>query len=569
VSLTIVHQAGIVAGMTTKSETKGTAERPVEKLAFSYRRYSSQNQTENSSLERQRQENETVCLEKGWKLIDLPPDKGVSAYKITDLDEQMAANFHKGTLGAFLKRVKKGEIPKGSVLMVERLDRFSRNYFDLVFPVWLELLQSGIEIFSSVSRTLYTLEEIRKNPMLAAMALIELANANKYSQELGNKITKSFNIRLALCQQGMKMNLGSWTPRWIDFIGDSTKPGQFKLNDHAKTIERICLEYLSGQSMYKIARGLIADKVPTLLGGKWAQGTVANLLRHQGLTGNIVIKGIELKNYYPALITQIQFNKLQAKLSENRQRKGGAGASDYIANLFRNRCRCALCGETITTAKSSSSRLYTCKGKRVGKCSSKYSIKVEDLERDFFLDFLQSTPKALLTKNTTEHSDKAATLQATIAKLDKGIADLTELVGIKPIEEIKSKLLKRDNEREQVKNEMVKLNTTMLSSTNAPKAFLDIQLLLDTLGTEEAVKHIEKNMRMVSEEEMIRISDEQDAKAMATLRDNSVRQRLLQLLPSIVKGLVIDTTKKQYAIVSHNGSQSDWRKVPTPRAVFC
>jgi hypothetical protein len=47
-----------------------------------------------------------------------------------------------------------------------------------------------------------------------------------------------------------------------------------------------------------------------------------------------------------------------------------------------------------------------------------------------------------------------------------------------------------------------------------------------------------------------------------TLKDNSVRKRLLQSLPSIVSHLVINLEKNAYAVVYHNGKQSEWREVP-------
>ena len=109
--------------MKVKTVNKSTA-----KLAYSYRRFSSKNQTDNTSLQRQLEMAQDVCQEKGWKLIDLPPDEGVSAYKVTDDDGEMAANFHKGNLGIFLGKVRRKEISVGSVLILERLDRFSRNY---------------------------------------------------------------------------------------------------------------------------------------------------------------------------------------------------------------------------------------------------------------------------------------------------------------------------------------------------------------------------------------------------------------------------------------------------------
>jgi resolvase-like protein len=75
-------------------------------LAYSYRRFSSKNQTDNTSLQRQLEMAQEVCRERGWKLIDLPPDEGVSAYQVAD-DGEMAANFHKGNLGIFLNKVRK------------------------------------------------------------------------------------------------------------------------------------------------------------------------------------------------------------------------------------------------------------------------------------------------------------------------------------------------------------------------------------------------------------------------------------------------------------------------------
>ena len=316
--------------MNTKSLPKQTA----GKLAYSYRRFSSAAQTDNTSLSRQLEMAQAICIEKGWTLIDLPPDAGVSAFK--------GLNKIKGTLGTFLNKVKAGEIPKGSVLIIEKMDRFSRNEIDLVIPDFLSLLQSGVEIFSCVDRTHYTLADIRTNPMTLTYAVMAMGMANDYSKSLGGRVIKSVDIKLAKAQQGQKLQLGSWMPRWIDFVGNDKQPGQFKFNAHADTIRRIATDYANGKSMYQIAIELTREKVPSLLGGKWAQGTIANLVAHQCLLGDITIKGIKLKNYYPAVITQAQWDKLQAKLRENRSRKG---AGEYVANLFRNRVKCAIVGE--------------------------------------------------------------------------------------------------------------------------------------------------------------------------------------------------------------------------------
>jgi DNA invertase Pin-like site-specific DNA recombinase len=555
--------------MTTKTQTERVL---VPKLAFSYRRFSSKNQTDNTSLQRQLEMAQAVCSEKGWSLIDLPPDASVSAYKITDLDGNKAANFHKGNLGAFLEKVRRGQIPKQSVLILERLDRFSRQYWDVVYPVWLELLQSGVEIYNCVAHTHYTLQSIRDNPMVAGMALMEMANANDYSKSLGQRITKGFSIKLADCQKGIKLSIGSWLPHWLDYVGNPKGGGEFIPNKHATTIQRIVSEYLSGKGIYTIARGLIADNVPTLKRGKWAQGHIAHILHSEALTGTLIIKGVKLERYLPAIITETQHDKLRAKLRENKNRKGGNGGSDTIANLFRNRAKCFHCKGTL----SGDSGYYLCRARQLGSCSSKHSVRLKDIEMDFFLHYLQQSPKELLlTQNTPEHTEKVASIQTSIGHLDNEIAKIMELTASLPITELRTKLTTLENKRQTAKSELDKLNNSIITSQNVPKAFLDIKALFKSLTTHPVIKltkgssgHLEgPDIDQVWAEHWETVDRATQGLTLAetiitdTLKDNDTRKRLLGLLPSIVKGLVIDTTNKQYAVVNHNGQQSDWRKV--------
>lgn len=556
-----------------------TARLPVSKLAYSYRRYSSSQQRDGSSLERQLEMAQAICSEFGWTLIDLPPDAGISGFKITDGEEQKAANLHKGALGSFLKKVNDGQVPRGSVLIIEKMDRFSRNYVDLVLDVFGNLLRAGIEIYSCVDRTHYTLADIRgpKGAMLLQYAVMAMAMANDYSKSLGERIKSAVELRLAKCQQGLKMDLGSWNPRWIDFVGEHKQPGTFKENHNAHTIRRIVKEYLVGESMYSIAKGLIRDGVPTLAGGKWCQGTIGHILGNKTLLGDLELKGTIIKGYFPAAITQTQYTRLQAKLKENKERRGGSAHSDYIANLFRNRCKCAHCGGTITTIKVSrcSHHLYTCKTKRLGKCPSEWSLRVSAVEQDFFLNFLQQAPEGLLNQSTPEHADKVAEVQADIARYDREIKTLALLHQKVPIDELSAQLREKEELRQRAKAELVRLNSVVIAGQNAPKALMDIRAVFSRLRSYPVIK-LERGPSGYFEgpdiDEVWEKHWEEVDEAVAklgkyekaitdTLKDNSVRNRLLQLLPSIVKGLVIDTTKKRYAVVFHNGKQSDWRSV--------
>jgi DNA invertase Pin-like site-specific DNA recombinase len=526
--------------MTTKSKVS-------VKLAYSYRRFSSKQQSDGSSLARQLEMAQDVCTANGWQLVDLPPDQGVSAYKV-DAGGLMAANMHKGNLATFLERANAGDIKRGSVLIIEKLDRFSRNYYDVVFPVWLNLLQSGIEIFSCVSRTHYTLQIIRQNPMLAGMALIEMANANEYSSGMANRITKAFSMRIAEAAKGKRMNFGGWQPRWVDFNGDKGQAGEFSLNGHAATVRRIVGEYIGGASMCGISKGLIRDKVANLRGGKWGQGTVRSILQSELLIGTMEVKGVRLERYYPAVISNEQYAQLRARLADNRERKGGGAKSERIASLFRNRCKCSKCGGTIT----SSSTYYYCRGRTNGTCGTRGTIRIDALEMDFFGLFLQEHPITLLGRRAVKSNGTIAALKARIRDLDKSIEDAAALVGKLPIKALESKLTALVKEREDAGREIEAHNLKMMSGAAAPVAFDSIKATLsafaklpgDYAGTRE-------------ESAMVKVIEQ----LRAQLGDPETRKKLLGLIPGLVAHLVVDVEAKRYRIASHSGELSAWRQL--------
>src|SRR6516162_1889468 len=89
--------------------------------AYSYKRFSTPAQEQGDSLRRQ------TALADAWSARTGVPldtelnltDRGVSAYT--------GANRDVGNLGAFLRAVEDGTVPRGSWLLVESLDRLSRE----------------------------------------------------------------------------------------------------------------------------------------------------------------------------------------------------------------------------------------------------------------------------------------------------------------------------------------------------------------------------------------------------------------------------------------------------------
>jgi DNA invertase Pin-like site-specific DNA recombinase len=93
------------------------------KQCFSYIRFSSSKQAAGDSQKRQTQIAPRIAAEKGWTLReDLNiADLGLSAYKKQNI----------GSLKAVQAAAESGNIPKGSVMIIEALDRLTSSLSDL------------------------------------------------------------------------------------------------------------------------------------------------------------------------------------------------------------------------------------------------------------------------------------------------------------------------------------------------------------------------------------------------------------------------------------------------------
>lgn len=476
--------------------------------AYSYRRFSTGRQSSGTSLERQLELATDVCRERGWTLVDLPADKGISAFK--------GANLHIGALGNFIEKVNKGQVETGSVLIVEKMDRFSRDYVDLVLPKFLELLQSGVSFYSCFEDELYTLEDIRNRPSTLQNALSAMASANNYSRTLSKRISKAIDIKLAKAKDGKKVNITGMIPRWIKFVGGKGQEGKFIETDHAETVRRIVKEYLHGYSMLAISRRLIADNVPMPDSGtKWRQGSIHAILKSSALTGHVNVKGVELKNYIPAIISEDEFNQLQAKLYQSRDKRGGTLRGDKILNVFRGIIFCKHCGGHINIAlspgkKVDGKRIKTtylkCQNARYGKCDCMDMMRYDEFEQQFFgWHFgVLSDIVGKEEKNKQADIDKLTGQKVQIEKRIQSILGLVDL-GLPQV-------------REELQGCKVQLET------------------------------IDKEIKLISIKETARktVIDISTKKLVEDLNNQDNRRQLLNVLPNIVERIEVDLRTKQY-----------------------
>ncbi len=103
---------------------------------YSYRRFSTPEQSKGDSARRQLKEAQDWCNQNGHKLSDDKFfDEGISAFHGKNKDE--------GDLKRFISLVETKKIPSGSVLIVEDFARFSRLPISMAVGSFLNLINRG------------------------------------------------------------------------------------------------------------------------------------------------------------------------------------------------------------------------------------------------------------------------------------------------------------------------------------------------------------------------------------------------------------------------------------------
>jgi len=107
---------------------------------YSYARVSTVRQLAGDGLRRQMEAAEKWAAEHGLVLDETLRlvDRGKSAFK--------GVNRHKGALARLLEKLEDGTIPKGSFLLIESLDRLSRQDLVQSIPLFTSIVSAGLNV---------------------------------------------------------------------------------------------------------------------------------------------------------------------------------------------------------------------------------------------------------------------------------------------------------------------------------------------------------------------------------------------------------------------------------------
>lgn len=140
----------------------------LQPLAYSYVRMSTDMQLKGNSLERQKEKSKEYAADNGLLLVENFEDIGVSAFK--------GKNLKHGMLGDFITLIENKTVPVGSYLLIESLDRLSReNIFESI-PLFIKILKSGIKIVTLIDEQVYGAENADFKDLLYPMVVLSRAH---------------------------------------------------------------------------------------------------------------------------------------------------------------------------------------------------------------------------------------------------------------------------------------------------------------------------------------------------------------------------------------------------------
>jgi len=422
--------------------------------AISYGRFSSKPQEKGDSQRRQREAFDRICTRYADKLeasnrfgFGVLFDHGKSGYHGKHLEQG-------GALRSFLDKLKSGEIdPKTSALCIDEWSRFSRIEPDLGVKLLSDIVRCGCPvIIHNPDMWVDNLTISSPQFIIISFMLQQAHSAGKEKSDWKRESWNGFRERGdGMVKAGRKT---SACPSWISPNGTA-----FVLNSKAPLLRQAALLSIAGYGATEIRRTLGKENARDWAGlvTCFRQRTLIGEYQPMKREGGKKIKtGDAIEGFYPHLLTQDEFNRLQSSLDSRRKQKAKRGV--YCTSLFTG----------LTFADN---RLLIIRRTNAGKAILKARGRGKQLDYavvetgllDLFLDL---TPADLLPVEQT--ADRATELQALIAdktnKLEPIMAEY-DLTGsaflLKKISayEDQIKALETELNAEQVKCSVSKCDT--------------------------------------------------------------------------------------------------------------
>jgi DNA invertase Pin-like site-specific DNA recombinase len=349
---------------------------------YSYIRFSSPEQSKGDSLRRQlalakdyAQKNNLI-LDEELSLRDL----GLSAFS--------GAHRKRGNLGDFLGLVKLEKIPKGSVLIVESLDRLSREQVLDAFEQFNQIIRNGIKIVTLTDGMEYCQETLSANVGQLMFSIMIMSRSHEESLQKSRRLKSAWQEK----RKNLKdIKLTSICPAWMS-LSDDKKEFIVK-EDRVALVNRIFQMSKSGYGLKNIAKTLNQEGVSSWRKSSgWHGSYIHKILRNRAVLGEFqphtkeegkrVPDGDPVLGYFPKIVEEDLFYQVQNRLKSNAKYSGKTGK---VSNLLGGLAKCAYCGSSmqfVNKGKPPKGGVHlVCDSARRGRGCDYLSYRYDEIEK--------------------------------------------------------------------------------------------------------------------------------------------------------------------------------------------
>lgn len=325
----------------------------VEGTAYSYIRFSAKEQERGDSLRRQ------TDLRDRWLALH-PAVKLDDSLKLQDLGVSAFRGKHRSgdafALGQFVKLVETGRVAKGSFLLVENLDRLSREDELTATHLFTGLILAGVRIVQLEPEAIFD----RNADQLQIMRLVlEVGRAHAESARKSMRVAEAWTNRKRNAAKGGEP-ITAQCPRWL-----VVKDGKFEFRPGAKElVQRMFAMCRAGYGCRAIAAAFTAEKIKPWGKGIWEEAYIRLILDRRAAVGEHqpmklqkaaagerpkrVPDGDPIPDYFPPVISEKEWLEAQAA-KRLRDKRGGRPPKDPAhVNPFTGILFDALTGTTLT-----------------------------------------------------------------------------------------------------------------------------------------------------------------------------------------------------------------------------
>jgi DNA invertase Pin-like site-specific DNA recombinase len=436
--------------------------------AYSYLRFSTPDQAKGDSLRRQTAMADEYAQRHGLTLdteLNLR-DLGVSAFR--------GDNAAVGALGAFLQAIKDELVPAGSLLLVEALDRISRQTARKAVRILEDVVESGVTVVTLNDGKHYTAASLDGTDFL--MAILLFMRGSDESATKARRLKASWEGKRLRAAKG-EIQTGS-VPAWIKVTGSAAKEHRNAtlslIPERADLVRRMFEMFLAGEGKHAIAEAFNAERIGTWGTSElWHSTYIFKILSSPTVTGRLVphieshVAGKRIRtpqetieDYYPRVIDDETFQRAQTLAASRR----GTVRSRSIASITAGIAKCPKCGSTMTRVmkgKRGGAPKLVCARAKAGAGCKYHLVKLLDIERAFTRNAAQ-LHRPPITENSLASDIDAADEE--LYQLGKQIEAIVDAIERKPSLALSQRLEERETQAVAVKTVLEQLRARAADS---------------------------------------------------------------------------------------------------------